>query len=394
MRSKRFSITTCLLALSVFSTAWAGEPVFTQVDVFTAGEGGYFTFRIPALVTAPDGTLIAFAEARRDNRHDPGGGDIDLVCKRSTDHGKGWSALMVLDDPGEKWAAANPTPVVDRSNGRTWIIYNRWEPGRGTINAEPGTTHNKTWARSSDDHGQTWSEAQDITQGARDVEDWGMMFSGSGGAIQSRSGRLLIPAAMQYDTSKIWVSVGDFEGRLNFMRSYVVYSDDHGASWQRGELLHTLSDENQLVELADGAIMMDARQSSGAHRWVAISRDGGKTWSRPRPGQNVTPVATSIERYTLRADGDDRDRILWTGPTGPGRKSLVVRVSYDEAQTFANEKVIYGGLAAYSDISILKDKTVGVLWERGLSENYQFIAFTHFNLDFLESGVSIPPSFP
>ena len=72
----------------------------------------------------------------------------------------------------------------------------------------------------------------------------------------------------------------------------------------------------------------------------------------------------------------------------------MVRVSYDEGQTFANEKIIYGGLAAYSDISILKDKTVAVIWERGLSENCQFIAFTRFNLDFLESGVSILQSFP
>ena len=101
MHSKCSAIAKCLLAFSILSTVWAGEPLFTQVDVFTAGEEEYFTFRIPALVTAPDGTLIAFAEARRNNRHDPGGGDIDFVCKRSTDQGKGWSALMGLDDPGE-----------------------------------------------------------------------------------------------------------------------------------------------------------------------------------------------------------------------------------------------------------------------------------------------------
>ena len=168
------------------------------------------------------------------------------------------------------------------------------------------------------------------------------------------------------------------------MRAYAVFSDDHGVSWKRGKLLHALTDENQLVELADGAIMMDARQNNGGRRWVAVSGDGGESWSRPRTGQMLTPVCAAIERYTSKAAGDDRSRILWTGPAGPGRRNLVVRVSYDEGQTFRNEKVIYGGLAAYSDLAVLPDKTAGVLWERGVSDGYQFITFTRFNLGFLE----------
>jgi sialidase-1 len=169
------------------------------------------------------------------------------------------------------------------------------------------------------------------------------------------------------------------------MRSYALYSDDHGETWQRGDLLHAFADECQFVELADGALMIDARQNYGDHRWVAISQDGGEQWSRPRAGQFLTPVATSIERFTLKSAGDDRDRIVWTGPKGPGRQTLVVRVSYDEGQTFRNEKVIYGGFTAYSDISILKDKTVGVLWERGVSKGYQFITFTRLDREFLET---------
>ena len=131
--------------------------------------------------------------------------------------------------------------------------------------------------------------------------------------------------------------------------------------------------------------MIDARQGSGSHRWVAISQDGGQTWSRPRPGQDLPPVATSIERFSAQEDGKGRNRILWTGPAGPGRLKLVVRVSYDEGQTFVGEKVLYEGLAAYSDMSILKNQMMGVLFERGLSENYQFISFTRFSREFLES---------
>jgi sialidase-1 len=99
------------------------------------------------------------------------------------------------------------------------------------------------------------------------------------------------------------------------------------------------------------------------------------------PGEAVTPCACAIERLTLKAAGDDRDRIIWTGPKGPGRKMLVVRISYDEGRTFPAERILSEEPAAYSDLTVLKDKTVGCLWERG---NYRFITFTRFNLAFLE----------
>ena len=135
------------------------------------------------------------------------------------------------------------------------------------------------------------------------------------------------------------------------------------------------------MELADGRILMDCRQMSGSNRNVSTSHDGGRTWSNPRPGVPVSPVACAIERWTLESAGDDRNRIIWTGPKGPGRANLVVRVSYDEGQTFPLEKMIAEEKAAYSDLTILKDNTAGVLWERA---GYKQITFTRFNLKFIE----------
>jgi sialidase-1 len=362
----------------------ATRPV--SVDVFTSGSEGYHTFRIPAIVTAQDGTLLAFAEGRKENRSDPGGGDIDLVLKRSRDRGASWSPLVVLDDPGLGWAASNPTPVLDRRTGRLWVFYNRWEPGRGTASSRPGAYDNQAWARSSDDHGATWSEAVDLTQVARDIEHWGAMFFGPGGAIQTRAGRILVPAAMRPDSFDFFLSIGGFTGRTSLMRAYVLYSDDGGVSWRRSALLRAQTDENQLVELADGAILMDARQGAGEHRWLAFSFDGGATWSDPVPGQNVTPISAAIERYSYEGEAEP-SRILWTGPAGPGRRRLVVRLSYDEGQTFSVERLLYGGLAAYSDLAVLNDRSIGVFWERGVSQPYQFLTFTRIGIDFLEAGV-------
>jgi sialidase-1 len=341
----------------------------THIDVFRAGAGGYHTYRIPAIVTAADGSLVAFAEARKENRGDPGYGDIDLVASRSTDNGATWSPMQLLDDPGEKWAASNPTPVLDKSNRRLWIFYNRWEPGMGTEKSRPGTANNQTWARWSDDHGKTWSTPRDLTRASRDFDHWGAIFLGPGGAIQTRTGRLLIPAAMKHDAYSITGT--------GMLRAYTIYSDDHGQTWRRSEPVLALTNENQLVELSDGAVLMDARQNQGDHRWHLTSFDGGLTFSRPRPGLALTAVATSIERFAA-------NHLIWTGPTGPGRKHLVVRSSYDDGQTWIHERVLYGGLAAYSDATMLNDGTAGILWERGVSDSVQFVTFTRFNREFLD----------
>ncbi|MEQ9068881.1 MAG: sialidase family protein, partial [Gimesia chilikensis] len=86
----------------------------TRTTVFEKGEAGYHGFRIPALLVTPKGTLLAFAEARKNNLGDSG--DIDLVLKRSSDNGKTWSPLAVLWNDGEN-TCGNPCPVVDESTG-------------------------------------------------------------------------------------------------------------------------------------------------------------------------------------------------------------------------------------------------------------------------------------
>jgi len=336
----------CFGALLVSTAAWA-QPGLTHVDVYVSGTQGYHSYRIPAIETAPDGSLLVFAEARKYSLADPGFGkqDIDLVLRRSTDGGKTWSPMKVIEDPGELWSAANPATVVDRQTGRVWLLYLRCKPKRNTETARPGTDANQILARTSDDNGVTWSEPIDLTTVSRDMADrqWGSSVVGPGGAIQDRRGRLIAP---------VW--------RYKPFGGFAIYSEDRGRSWQRSPLVPggKGGDESQLVELADGRILMDIRQETGPHRWMAESSDGGKTWSARRPGLAVSPVACAIERYTLKAAGDDRDRILWTGPKGPDRMNLVVRMSYDEGRTFPVERQISDKHAALSNGLPRKGKRV------------------------------------
>jgi hypothetical protein len=75
-------------------------PINYFSDVFVGGaEGpaGTSNYRIPGMTVAADGSILAFAEGRR-NGSDPGAGGypIDMVMKRSTDHGMTWSDLVVM----------------------------------------------------------------------------------------------------------------------------------------------------------------------------------------------------------------------------------------------------------------------------------------------------------
>lgn len=382
---KRHSGVRSLRAAVVFllgTSLLQAESLFQQTDVFVSGKDGYFAYRIPALETAPDGSVLAFAEGRKKNLGDPGyeGNDIDLVLKRSTDGGATWSPMKILEDPGEGWSAANPATLVDRQTGCVWLFYLRCKPGRNTETARPGTDDSQVLARTSKDGGTTWSEPIDLTTVSRDFADpkWRCTVVGPGGGVQTRDGRLVVPAWR-------FAPFGDF----------ALFSENHGATWARGELVPELSgDECQLVELSDGQLMIDIRQQSGARRWLATSADGGRTWSSAHAGVPVTPVCCAIERLTLKSRGDDRDRLLWTGPKGPDRSNLVARVSHDEGGTFSHERPIATGPAAYSDLALLKDGTVGVLWERGVDQGYQFITFARFNRAWLEPAPGAAQSEP
>lgn len=381
--SRRLSAGVALVTFLAIADALRAEPLFQQTDVFVSGKDGYVGYRIPAIETAPDGSLLAFAEARKYNLGDPGydGNDIDLVVKQSRDLGATWSPMRVIEDPGEKWSAANPATVVDRSNGRLWLFYLRCKPGRGTDAARPGTDDSQILARTSDNSGASWSEPIDLTAVSRDMADpkWRCTVIGPGGGIQTRDGRLALPA---------W--------RFEPFGVFAFFSTDHGKTWQRGGVVPDVAgDECQLVEMADGRLLLDIRQQSGPTRWCVASQDGGKTWSPRTPGVKVTPVACAVERLPWKARGPEGDRILWTGPRAYERSDLVVRVSRDQGQAFPVERAVRTvatGPAAYSDLAVLGDETVGLLWERGVDQGYQFITFTRFDREWLDQPE--PPAAP
>src|SRR5438128_2741761 len=106
-----------LTLLSTITVSQAGDPA--QAAVFTSGQGGYHTYRIPSLIVSKKRTLLAFCEGRKNSRSDTG--DIDLVLQRSFDGGKSWAKTQVVWDDGEN-TCGNPCPVVDGQTGTIWLL--------------------------------------------------------------------------------------------------------------------------------------------------------------------------------------------------------------------------------------------------------------------------------
>jgi sialidase-1 len=366
-------VCTAGLIGSMQTSAPARAPRFT--DVYVAGDDGYHTYRIPAVIATPKGTLLAFAEARRSGAADAG--DIDLVLKRSADTGASWSAMQMVGDNGPN-TFGNPCPVVDAQTGVVWLLstQNRGTDKEKDIIAGTSAGTRTVWAMKSADDGRTWSTPVDITPAVKRA-DWTWYATGPGVGIQTRTGRLVIPA-------------NHAEAGSAVHRSHLFFSDDRGTTWQLGASADPGTNESQVVELADGRLMLNMRNhppQPANFRMIATSDDAGGTLSRSQPDRALIepPAQASLVRLTT-APARDRNRLLFANPASAKRERMTVRVSDDDGATWPASRVIHEGPAAYSSLVVMRDGEIGLLFERGAQSPYERITFARLTLEWLTEG--------
>jgi sialidase-1 len=367
--------TVLLLAALVRSGAATG---LEFSPVFVSGQDGYHTYRIPAIVVTTNGTLLAFCEGRKKSRRDTG--DIDLLLKRSTDGGRTWSAQEVLWSDGEN-TCGNPAPVVDQITGKIWLLMT-WNDGadkEDAIGYQKARDTRRVFVTHSADDGLSWTKPQEITASVKKPE-WGWYASGPVNGIQLTRGahkaRLVIPA----NHSAVAASA------QMMTRSHIIFSDDHGATWQLGGIEDEKTNESTIVELSDGSLLHNMRSYHKKNRRaVATSKDGGATWSPVKLDDAlIEPVCqASILRYSWPERGG-KSRILFANPASEKREKMTVKVSYDEGKTWVVSKLIHAGPAAYSCLTDLPDKTIALLFERGEKGPYETITLARFPINWLE----------
>jgi len=346
-----------------------------QVDVYISGQDGYHTYRIPSVIVTPKGTVLAFCEGRKHSQSDTG--DIDLLVRRSEDGGRTFSGQQVVWDDGPN-TCGNPCPVVDQKTGVIWLLmtHNLGVDSEPQIVARKSKGTRTVWLTHSTDDGRSWAKPVEITSQVKKSE-WSWYATGPGAGIQLRSGRLVIPCDHIADSGE-WAS-------------HVIFSDDGGRSWRLGGAAGPKTNECEVVELADGRLMLNMRNYNRQHtcRAVAFSADGGLTWTPVSydPALPEPVCQASIRRYSLDDPNrpGSKNRILFSNPADPKQRTkMTLRLSEDEGKTWPRAKVLWPGPSAYSCLAVLPDGTVLCLYERGEKHPYERISLARIPADQLE----------
>jgi len=357
------------LALVVFilpalclGAAGNDRPFLEIQDLFEA-------VRIPKIVVAPDGTVLAFARSCR-------------LLRRSTDGGKTWSEVRQVGPD------VSGNAIVDEVTGDVLVVCPQ---------------QNRLWR--SRDHGKTWQREHIVVRpnaighGPRESgvpAHVGASESGITLRHGKHKGRLLIPARCQPPKGN-----NDQEW-WPFNYNCALYSDDRGKTWQTSYPVQSGTGEGTLAELANGAIYYNSRchMAVDHRRRIAWSHDGGHMWTDWSVSDHLFEVGQPFYfRYGTKPSygcnaglvrlPDDltggKDVLLFSTPDNPGgsRVKMTVWASFDGAKTWPVKRLVYPGPSAYSSLAADKRGTVYLLFERGEKKLYETIALARFNMSWL-----------
>lgn len=223
----------------------------------------------------------------------------------------------------------------------------------------------------SDDGGQTWSDPVDLNGQVKGEDSYFKgVCPGRGIQIQNgeHAGRLIFP-------------VYELIPETGEQRFSVIYSDDHGGSWQAGERIALTQEinnisETQLVQLPDGSLRSFSRTTAG-YVGTAFSTDGGQTWSEPQlvreiPLTGGSGCQVSAINYAGKIEG--KDAVLLSAPAGESRTNGYIYVGliqegadgrpYEIVWTYKKEVTGADTYFAYSCLTQLADGRIGLLYEQ------------------------------
>jgi hypothetical protein len=267
------------------------------------------------------------------------------------------------DDP--RWnhdGVGDPAILVDKTTGTIWVAATWSHGNRSWFGSGPGLKPEETGQLMlvrSDDDGVTWSKPINITNQVKRPE-WCFLLQGPGKGITMRDGTIVFAAQYQ-----------DPPEQKRLPHSTIIYSKDHGTTWQVGSGAFDDTTEAQVVEIEPGVLMLNCRYNRKPVRVVMTTRDMGKTWQR-----HTTSERSLIEPGSCMASLIDVDHevgkdvgswLLFSNPDSTrGRHHITIKASPDRGLTWPKEYRMLldeGNGRGYSCMSMIDVETVGILYE-------------------------------
>ena len=354
-------------------------------------------YRIPAIATAPNGDIFAICDYRPCGG-DIGNGEVDIVCRISSDNGVTWDDEIVLAD-GDGGSTnrmetgyGDPAIVVDRESnkilvmmvaGRTVCGDSRWDASKiGVKDAAAVNRAARVYGTLNETTGKwEWTQPEEVTDDIYKLfldesnnATVTSYFIGSGKICQSR----VVKKGEYYRLyCALWTR--DQGNR-------VIYSDDFGGTWN---VLGTINDrpapngnEPKCEELPDGTVILSSRVGGGRYFNVFTFNDNTYTTGTWGEVANSTTVrdgsgGTNGEIYKVKAirksDGQICDVMLQSVPAGSGRTNVTVwykEMDYTSRYTpatFAADwtvgKQVSQKGSAYSTMIMQADGRIGFFFE-------------------------------
>ncbi len=411
MRHPRVASLSCLLFFCVATNVhaqWSVQEnvVFERgVDSLANGE-----VRIPSIVRASNGHLLAFAERRLPRA--PGlnmdRGDVDLIVKRSDDEGSHWGNATTLDGANDLVFEGIPydrhntyhnlVPVVDPETGTIHVLYvlsradDQAVPPGGEL-----ITRDRIIMRTSTDHGVTWSGRVDLTHlipDDRDNKDYGIIL-GPGHGVTVNLGTPTQPNWQMVIPFRYLSTLGGSAKRIGFFYRSAGASGD----WQTSNHFFQGQSPQNTDEIAISTIggvnlyfNVRDQNADGDYRLTAILNNEGKGpawWAESHVWTNafVSDSRLPDPRCHASVNRISPTQMIFSNPaTKNERRFLTIRHTQQEGAGFAlwsENKLLTDRRSAYSELVRLPGNQNGVLFENGTSDAYERISFVRFSDDWV-----------
>ena len=377
----------------------ATGPFLEKSILFREDQDGFRLYRIPGIIVTARGTALAYCEARKFTVADRG--EMEIHLRRSTDGGRTWETPKQVAHLGPRLSRNSHMPKgkrgKDMGGPNEQTVNNPVAiAGRdGAIYFVYCVEYMRCFYLRSDDDGRCWSKPVEITSAFepfRSLCDWQAIATGPGHGIELPSGRLVVP---------VWIAAYE-NGSPIPKASAVIYSDDDGRTWHSSQIAVPGGGESNVAELADGRVILTARNSDPRHRRaVTFSPDGATDWSRVVFVEELLEPGCMAGLFSCPiGNNGSESMLLFANPhttkrAHQDRENLTIKASYDDGRTWPVSKMLQPGPSAYSDLAVLPDGTVLCFYESGSPRSprkykrpwaYSCLTVARFNLDWLTSG--------